>query len=179
MSPSALFHNYDSNPGALGYTFTGTNSSWGFTNNVSLSPPTSLTDSPAGNYLNNTNSFATGPIFSTVGRRGCRLVGSIRLATELGYDVFLLDISRDGGATWTTSGTASQARQAVHSSPFHFRTFPIEVRITGSASTSFRTVAMLTTADISTMWGSSVRPALRLERPIINFFTARRWRRLM
>jgi len=99
---SPLNHNYDSNPGALGYTFTGTNNRWGFTNNVSLSPPTSLTDSPVGNYLNNTNSFATGPIFSTVGQRGCRLVGSIRYATELGFDGFLLDISRDGGATWPT-----------------------------------------------------------------------------
>lgn len=99
-----LFHNYDSNPGALGYTFTGTNNSWGFTNNVSLSPPTSLTDSPAGNYLNNTNSFATGPMFSTVGQRGCRLVGALRLATELNFDGFLLDISRDGGVIWTTNG---------------------------------------------------------------------------
>lgn len=99
---SVLFHNYDSSPDALGYTFTGTNNSWGFTNNVSLSPPTSLTDSPAGNYLNNTDSFATGPMFSTVGPRGCRLVGSIRLATELNFDGFLFDISRDGGATWTT-----------------------------------------------------------------------------
>jgi subtilisin family serine protease len=104
---SALFHNYDSNPGALGYTFTGTNSSWGFTNNVSLSPPTGLTDSPAGNYLNNTNSFATGPIFSTVGRRGCRLVGALRLATESDFDAFLLDISRNGGTTWTTMNGVS------------------------------------------------------------------------
>jgi subtilisin family serine protease/uncharacterized protein (DUF2141 family) len=99
---SSFFHDYDSNPGNLGYTFTGTNSSWGFTNNVSLSPPTSLTDSPAGNYLNNSNSFATGPMFSTLGQRGCRLVGDIRYATELGFDGFFLDISRDGGATWTT-----------------------------------------------------------------------------
>ena len=98
----ALFHAYDSNPGALGYTFTGTNSSWGFTNNVSLSPPTSLTDSPAGNYLNNTDSVATGPLFSTVGQRGCRLVGAVRYATEEGFDGFVLDLSRDGGATWTT-----------------------------------------------------------------------------
>ncbi len=103
----ALFHNYDVNPGTLGYTFTGTNASWNFTNTVSSSPPTSLTDSPAGNYLNNTNSFATGPIFSTVGRRGCRLVGSIRIATELDKDVFLLDLSRDGGATWATMNGVS------------------------------------------------------------------------
>lgn len=98
----SLFHDYDSNPDALGYTSTGTNNSWGFTSTVSLSPSTSLTDSPAGNYLNNTDSFAIGPMFSTVGRRGCRLVGSIRLATESDFDGFLLDISRNGGATWTT-----------------------------------------------------------------------------
>jgi len=100
---AALFHNYDSNPGNLGYTFTGTNNSWGFTNNFSLSPPTSLTDSPAGNYLNNTNSFATGPIFSTVGQRGCYLTGWLRLATELDHDGFFVNISRDGGATWPTA----------------------------------------------------------------------------
>jgi subtilisin family serine protease len=103
----ALFHNYDSNPGNLGYTFTGTNNSWGFTNNVSLTPPTSLTDSPAGNYLNNTDSFATGPMFSTVGQRGCRFLGALRLATELNFDGFLLDLSRDGGASWATVNAVS------------------------------------------------------------------------
>jgi len=129
----ALFHNYDSNPGALGYTFTGTNNSWGFTNNVSLSPPTSLTDSPAGNYLNNTNSFATGPSFSKVGLRGCRLVGAIRYATELGSDGFFLNISRDGGATWTTmpgSISGSSGGTFVH---FPFSDIPDR-----SANTQFR-----------------------------------------
>lgn len=98
----SFFHDYDSNPRNLGYTFTGTNSSWDFTNTASLSPPVSLTDSPAGNYLNNTDSFSTSPIFDTLGLRGCRLVGSIRLATELNFDGFFLAISRNGGATWTT-----------------------------------------------------------------------------
>ena len=175
----ALFHNYDSNPGALGYTFTGTNASWDFTNNVSLSPPTSLTDSPAGNYLNNTDSFATGPMFSTVGQRGCRLVGAIRYATELGFDGFFLDLSRDGGTTWATmpgSISGSSGGTFVNRA---FRTFPIEVRIPSSALTSFQIVAPLTTADISIMCRSVVRPARRPERPIINFFKARRWRRLM
>jgi subtilisin family serine protease len=100
----AFFHNYDSNPGALGYTFTGTNSSWGFTNKFSDSPPTSLTDSPTGNYLSNTNSFAISPMFSTMGQRGCRFVGAVQLATELNHGTVLLDISRDGGATWTPAG---------------------------------------------------------------------------
>jgi subtilisin family serine protease len=115
----SFFHDYDSHPGALGYTFTGTNNSWGFTNNVSLSPPTSLTDSPAGKYLNNTDSFSTGPMFSTLGLRGCRLIGSIRLATELNFDGFLLDISRDGGATWTTvSGVTGTTHGTFVKIPF-------------------------------------------------------------
>lgn len=129
----ALFHNYDSNPGALGYTSTGVNNSWGFTNNVSLSPPTSLTDSPAGNYLNNTSSFATGPIFSTTGQRGCRLVGALRLETESGFDGFFLDISQDGGATWTTAGNgiSGSTGGAFVNSPFS--DIP-----DGSANTRFR-----------------------------------------
>jgi subtilisin family serine protease len=95
-----LLHNFDSNPAGLGYTFTGTNNSWDFTNTASVSAPTSLTDSPAGNYLDNTNSFATGPVFSTVGQRGCRLVPRLRLATEGGVDALFTDSSADGGATW-------------------------------------------------------------------------------
>lgn len=104
---SPLLHNYDSNPAGLGYLFTGTNNSWGFTNNISLSSPTSLTDSPAGNYLNNTNSFATGPIFSTVGERGCRLLGAIRLASEFGFDGVLVDVSANGGTNWITQNAFS------------------------------------------------------------------------
>lgn len=95
-----LLHNFDSNPALLGYTFSGTNNSWDFTNTASVSAPTSLTDSPAGNYLDNTNSFATGPVFSTVGQRGCRLVPRLRLATESGIDALFTDSSADGGTIW-------------------------------------------------------------------------------
>ena len=56
-----LFHNFDSNPTGLGYTFSGSNNSWGFTNTASFSAPTSMTDSPAGNYLNNTDSVGDRP----------------------------------------------------------------------------------------------------------------------
>jgi subtilisin family serine protease len=129
---SPLNHNYDANPAGLGYTFSGTNNSWAFTNTVSLSPPTSLTDSPAGNYLNDTNSFATGPIFSTLGQRGCRLVSSIRLATDLGFDGFLLDISRDGGATWTTVNGVSGSTGGT------FVTVPFSDIPDRSANTRFR-----------------------------------------
>ena len=113
---SPLNHNYDSSPAGLGYTFSG---SWSFTNNVSLSPPTSLTDSPAGNYLDNTNSFATGPVFSTVGQRGCRLVGAIHADTEEGFDGVRLDVSTNGGTTWTTmNGYSGSSGGAWFTLPF-------------------------------------------------------------
>ena len=67
-----LFHNFDSNPTGLGYTFSGSNNSWGFTNTASFSAPTSMTDSPAGNYLNNTVSWR--PARSSA-RRGSEAVG--------------------------------------------------------------------------------------------------------
>jgi subtilisin family serine protease len=97
-----LFHNFDSNPDSLGYTFGGTNSSWGFTNTASFSASMSMTDSPAGNYLNNTASRATGPIFSTAGERGCRLESRLRLATQNDSDGIQTNVSGDGGATWST-----------------------------------------------------------------------------
>lgn len=97
-----LLHNFDSNPTGLGYTFSGTNNSWGFTNTVFSSPSTSMTDSPAGNYLNNTVSAATGPVFSTAGQRGCRLESRLRLATQKDADGIQTDVSGDGGANWST-----------------------------------------------------------------------------
>ena len=97
-----LLHTFDSNPAGLGYAFSGTNNSWGFTNTVFASPSTSMTDSPSGNYLDSTASTATGPIFSTAGQRGCRLESRLRLATQNDADGIQTDVSGDGGANWST-----------------------------------------------------------------------------
>jgi subtilisin family serine protease len=97
-----FLHNFDSNPTGLGYTFSGTNNSWGFSDIVFSSPSRSMTDSPAGNYLDNTASTATGPIFSTAGQRGCRLESRLRLATQNDADGIQTDVSGDGGANWST-----------------------------------------------------------------------------
>jgi subtilisin family serine protease len=101
-----FLHNFDSNPMGLGYAFPGTNNSWGFTNTLSSSPSTSMTDSPAGNYLNDTFSEATGPVFSTAGQRGCRLESLLRLATqettdEISGDGIQTDVLGDGGVNWS------------------------------------------------------------------------------
>ncbi|MBX3320860.1 MAG: S8 family serine peptidase [Nitrospira sp.] len=97
---NVLFHNFDSNPAGLGYVFGGTNSTWGITNSASSSQPTSLTDSPDGNYRDSTDSFAVGPVFTTEGRRGCRIDSRVRFQTEQDIDGVLLETSKDGGTTW-------------------------------------------------------------------------------
>ena len=66
-----------------------------------------MTDSPAGKYLDNTFSEATGPVFSTVGQRGCRLETRLRLATQEttpknGGDGIQTDVTGDGGANWSS-----------------------------------------------------------------------------
>jgi subtilisin family serine protease len=95
-----LLHNFDSNPTGLGYVFGGSNSTWGFTNSSSFSQPNSLSDSPMGNYQNNTDSFAIGPVFSTEGQRGCRLDSRVRLQTEQDIDGVLVETSRNNGTSW-------------------------------------------------------------------------------
>jgi subtilisin family serine protease len=97
---NVLLHDFDSNPTGLGYVFGGINSTWGFTNSASVSQPISLADSPGGNYKNSTDSFATGPVFTTKGQRGCRLDSRVRLQTEQDIDRVLTETSRDGGANW-------------------------------------------------------------------------------
>lgn len=108
---NVLFHNFDSNPIGLGYAFGGTNNTWGFTNSISFTQPNSLTDSPSGNYQNNTDSFALGPAVNTTGQRGCRLDSRVRLQTELDTDGVLAETSRTNGTSWQimngTSGSTN------------------------------------------------------------------------
>ncbi|MBX3301176.1 MAG: S8 family serine peptidase [Nitrospira sp.] len=101
---NVLLHNFDSNPTGLGYVFGGINGTWGFTNSASSSQPNSLTDSPNGNYQNNTDSFAAGPVFTTKGQRGCRLDSRVRLQTEQDVDGVFLETSRNNGSTWEAIG---------------------------------------------------------------------------
>ena len=60
----------------------GTNNTWGVTDTASFSPTRSLTDSPVGNYLSNTNSIVKAPNFSTVNQRGCRADARLRFDLE-------------------------------------------------------------------------------------------------
>ncbi len=127
-----LLHTFDSNPSGLGYVFSGVNNGWAFTNAQSVSPPNSLTDSPGGNYVDNTNSFATGPSFSTVGRHGCLLVGDVRLSSAGAGDGILVQASGDGGTTWT------RGNRFTASSGDAFTNRPLEEIRDNNSSVRFR-----------------------------------------
>jgi subtilisin family serine protease len=112
-----LAHPFDGVPANPGYTFGGINSTWGITSMAFFSAPNSLTDSPGGNYLNNTNSTATSPTFSTVNQRGCQLDGRARYSTEPNLDFLVTAASGDGGGTWISmaflSGSSSGLFEAL------------------------------------------------------------------
>lgn len=127
-----LLHTFDSNPSGLGYIFSGINNGWAFTNAQAASPPNSLTDSPGGNYLDGTNSFATGPVFSTAGRHGCLLIGDVRLASAGNGDGILVQASGDGGTTWTIGNKFTSSSAGL------FTNRPLEEIRDGNLSARFR-----------------------------------------
>ena len=103
---------YDNMEGAPNFTGTGT---WALTTTSSNSGTQSWTDSPGGNYANNTNSTLTnnnpivvsGPMTATF---------MMRYDLESGYDFLSLEASTDGGSTWlpinTTTGQSGPVYQA-------------------------------------------------------------------
>ena len=65
---------------------------WNRKTGVRKSGTFSLADSPSGNYNNNTQtSIRRLNKFSLAGRRGCRLLYDMRLATEASFDVFQIN----------------------------------------------------------------------------------------
>ncbi len=83
------------------WTTGGTNDSWGLTGTASASPTQSLADSPGGNYLNNTDSFARNTAaLDLSGKSGCRLDYRLRRNTERGVDYLRAEESGDG-LVWT------------------------------------------------------------------------------
>ncbi len=86
------------------WTTGGVNNTWARTTQVAAPSPTnSLTDSPGGSYLNDTNSWAQrASAFSLTGQSDCMLDYALRLATESGFDVLWIETSIDAGASWST-----------------------------------------------------------------------------
>ena len=89
---------------------------WAITNTRGASPLRSWTDSPAGNYLNNTDISLVSPQFDFSGLSNVTLSFAQSYATEEGVDFGAVEVSADDGQTWrrvaASSGTQADFRQA-------------------------------------------------------------------
>jgi len=74
-----------------------TSGSWARTQSQSNSPVTSWTDSPAGNYSNNSNTSLTSPVLVPGDADNLRLDFASRCDTEATYDFCIVEIASDGG----------------------------------------------------------------------------------
>lgn len=121
--PTAVFTDSVEN-GNLGWTTGGTNNLWAITTEDSHSPTHSWTDSPGGNYRNNTNSWLESPVFDLSGKYTIQFSAWYKYQLESGYDYVYLEYSTDGGTTWNTSdplltlnGTQSDWTQITVNAP--------------------------------------------------------------
>ncbi len=75
---------------------------WGLSSVQSVSPPTSMADSPVGNYGNGTNKSTTMREQVSLNKAGVAVLSFYaRWDIEAGYDYVQLFISNDNGSTWT------------------------------------------------------------------------------
>lgn len=75
---------------------------WGVTNNSSVSSPSSITDSPSGNYANNANKYISlKNTLDLTNASYAHLQYYTKFATEKNYDYVNIYISTDGGSSWT------------------------------------------------------------------------------
>ena len=79
----------------------GTKNTWGLSNSVSYSSSYSLTDSPAGDYQNDTDSWARAPVLDLSSHSGSKLGFKLRGVSELGYDGLRVQASTDG-SIWSS-----------------------------------------------------------------------------
>jgi subtilisin family serine protease len=99
-----VLYTEDFDPFPSGWVSGGTNSSWNFVPGTGDGGSNSLEDSPGGNYLNNTDSFAgfagSGTPFSPVKDNYYTLSFRINAELETGFDFLYLAFSIDG-TTWS------------------------------------------------------------------------------
>lgn len=92
--------------GAEGWTTGGSPNTWAIISSSWRSPSHSWTDSPGGNYVDNTTSYLMSPSLSTWYMNELQLSFWTRFALEPGYDYVFLDYSTNGGATWSSDSQA-------------------------------------------------------------------------
>jgi bacillopeptidase F len=92
--------------GVNGWTTGGTNNTWAQTTEEAYSPTHSWTDSPGGNYVNNTNSWLQSPVLDLTGKTDTAVSAWYLHSLEPGFDFAYLEYSTDGGATYNPTPLA-------------------------------------------------------------------------
>ncbi|MGH2543393.1 MAG: carboxypeptidase regulatory-like domain-containing protein, partial [Ardenticatenaceae bacterium] len=109
LSPICAAFADDVEGGTNGWT---AQSPWAITTEASHSPTHSWTDSPGGDYSNGRNVALSSPVLDLTGFESITLNYWQICDTEAGYDFCHVEISADGGATWSEvaayDGAASQ-----------------------------------------------------------------------
>jgi subtilisin family serine protease len=80
------------------WTTGGTKNTWDTTSSLSFSGSYSLTDSPGGDYQNNTDSWARAPVVDLSSYSGVKLGFQLRGTSEAGYDFLYVETSNDGSS---------------------------------------------------------------------------------
>jgi hypothetical protein len=86
--------------GASNWTTGGANNHWAITTEQSHSPTHAWSDSPSGDYSNNTNAWLQSPTFDLSGKFDVSFSFWQRFNLETGWDYGNLEYSLNGGATW-------------------------------------------------------------------------------
>ncbi len=115
LPPANVFTNTVES-GTMGWVTGGTNNLWDITTSDAHSPSHSWSDSPAGNYADQSDSYLQTPIYNLSGKRNTQISFWARYNLEPGYDYVYLDYSLDGGATWSADTEALAMLNGVQSS---------------------------------------------------------------
>ncbi len=86
--------------GSFNWTTGGTNDTWNTTSSLSYSSSYSLEDSPAGDYQNDTESWAKTPVLNLSSYNGAKLEFKLRGISESYFDLLYVQSSPDG-SSWT------------------------------------------------------------------------------
>jgi hypothetical protein len=98
--PLTTIFSDDMESGPDNWTTGGTYNQWAITEEQSHSPTHAWSDSPYGDYYNNTNAWLRSPTFDLSGKFDVALSFWHRYDLEIGFDFGYLEYSLDGGTSW-------------------------------------------------------------------------------
>ncbi len=107
LEPFQVVFDDDVEDGNLGWTAQG---QWAITTEASASPNHSWTDSPGGDYGDNWNDSLTSPGLDLSDVTGATLEFVHIYELEAGWDLGFVEVSADGGSSWTTVASYTGTR---------------------------------------------------------------------